>query len=84
MVSRMAIALIPTSQGLISGEPTAKGNRNSVGAGTTIQRLRNNPTALRNEGMNSETRNVANKTSFLRLFLGRTDFFPKPGGYPNS
>ena len=78
MVSKRAIALIPTSQGLISGAPTAKGNRDSVGAGTMTQRLRNNPTALIKEGMNSETRNDTNETSFLPLFLGRTDFFPKP------
>ena len=78
MVSIRAIALIPTSQGLISGAPTAKGNRDSVVAGTMTQRLRNNPTALRNEEMNRETKNHTNDTSFLSLFLGRTDFFPKP------
>jgi hypothetical protein len=45
-ISKSEIALITISQGLISGEPTPNGSRNAVGAGATIQRLRNSPAEL--------------------------------------
>jgi hypothetical protein len=40
-----------------------------VGAGTMTQRLRNSPIALRNQEINGETKNAANKGNFLRFFL---------------